>query len=46
MDENIVYLFLSFQHEFIFDEVFDEACSNEDVYIRAARPLINCIFEG
>ncbi|XP_062577670.1 uncharacterized protein LOC134239507 [Saccostrea cucullata] len=34
------------QHEFIFDEVFDEACGNEDVYIRAARPLINCIFEG
>lgn len=35
-----------FQHEFIFDEVFDEGCSNEDVYIRAARPLINCVFEG
>ncbi|XP_053406268.1 kinesin-related protein 3-like [Mercenaria mercenaria] len=34
------------QHEFIFDEVFEESCSNEDVYIRAARPLINCIFDG
>ncbi|XP_005100746.1 uncharacterized protein LOC101848438 [Aplysia californica] len=34
------------QHEFVFDEVFDESCSNEDVYIRAARPLISCIFNG
>ncbi|KAK3098721.1 hypothetical protein FSP39_022400 [Pinctada imbricata] len=34
------------EHEFIFDEVFDETCSNEDVYIRAARPLINCLFDG
>ncbi|XP_052102725.1 uncharacterized protein LOC127736191 [Mytilus californianus] len=34
------------QHEFIFDEVFNEKCSNEDVYIRATRPLINCVFEG
>ncbi|XP_059171557.1 mucin-5AC-like isoform X2 [Physella acuta] len=34
------------QHEFLFDEVFDENCSNEDVYIRAARPLISCVFNG
>ncbi|XP_052791398.1 uncharacterized protein LOC128225569 [Mya arenaria] len=34
------------KHEFIFDEVFDEKCSNEDVYIRAARPLISCVFDG
>ena len=34
------------QHEFMFDEVFDEKCTNEDVYIRAARPLINCLFDG
>ncbi|KAK3606223.1 hypothetical protein CHS0354_037895 [Potamilus streckersoni] len=34
------------QHEFIFDEVFDGTCTNEDVYIRAARPLINCLFDG
>ncbi|XP_060563400.1 kinesin-like protein KIF24, partial [Ruditapes philippinarum] len=34
------------QHEFIFDEVFEEKCTNEDVYIRAARPLISCIFDG
>uniref|UniRef100_A0A2C9JU95 Kinesin motor domain-containing protein n=1 Tax=Biomphalaria glabrata TaxID=6526 RepID=A0A2C9JU95_BIOGL len=34
------------QHEFMFDEVFDETCTNEDVYIRAARPLINCVFNG
>ncbi|CAC5416602.1 KIF2_24 [Mytilus coruscus] len=34
------------QHEFIFDEVFNEKGSNEDVNIRATRPLINCVFEG
>ncbi|GFR69175.1 kinesin-like protein [Elysia marginata] len=34
------------QHEFIFDEIFHESCSNEDVYTRAARPLISCIFNG
>ncbi|KAH3840405.1 kinesin-related protein 3-like [Dreissena polymorpha] len=34
------------EHEFIFDEVFEESCSNEDVYIRAARPLVSCVFEG
>ncbi|KAL3867065.1 hypothetical protein ACJMK2_044298 [Sinanodonta woodiana] len=34
------------QHEFMFDEVFDGTCTNEDVYIRAARPLINCLFDG
>ncbi|XP_041371129.1 uncharacterized protein LOC121384701 [Gigantopelta aegis] len=34
------------QHEFVFDEVFGETCTNEDVYLRAARPLINCLFNG
>lgn len=34
------------QHEFTFDEIFHESCSNEDVYTRAARPLISCIFNG
>ncbi|XP_046581550.1 LOW QUALITY PROTEIN: uncharacterized protein LOC124288998 [Haliotis rubra] len=34
------------QHEFFFDEVFDENCSNEDVYVRAARPLINSVFNN
>ncbi|XP_071109625.1 uncharacterized protein [Haliotis cracherodii] len=34
------------QHEFFFDEVFDENCSNEDVYLRAARPLINSVFNN
>ncbi|XP_069137468.1 uncharacterized protein [Argopecten irradians] len=34
------------EHEFIFDEVFDENCSNEDVYVRAARPLVGNIFTG
>lgn len=34
------------KHEFMFDEVFAEDCSNEDVYIRAARPLISTVFQG
>ncbi|KAK6188934.1 hypothetical protein SNE40_005008 [Patella caerulea] len=34
------------QHEFLFDEVFDENCTNEDVYVRATRPLISCLFNG
>ncbi|XP_060072223.1 uncharacterized protein LOC132552097 [Ylistrum balloti] len=34
------------EHEFIFDEVFDDKCTNEDVYVRAARPLVGNIFTG
>nr|KAG5703622.1 hypothetical protein BaRGS_002496 [Batillaria attramentaria] len=34
------------KHEFMFDEVFHENCSNDDVYIRAARPLISTVFQG
>ncbi|KAJ8262937.1 hypothetical protein COCON_G00153940 [Conger conger] len=34
------------QHEFYFDEVFSEACSNEDVYKKTAYPLIQHIFNG
>ncbi|XP_064153595.1 kinesin-like protein KIF24 [Anguilla rostrata] len=34
------------QHEFYFDEVFSEACTNEDVYEKTAYPLIQHIFNG
>ncbi|KAJ8285511.1 hypothetical protein GJAV_G00027650 [Gymnothorax javanicus] len=34
------------QHEFYFDEVFSEMCTNEDVYERTAYPLIQHIFNG
>ncbi|KXS20169.1 kinesin-domain-containing protein [Gonapodya prolifera JEL478] len=34
------------QHSFVFDEVFDEAANNEDVYRRTAQPLVESIFTG
>ncbi|XP_043943184.1 kinesin-like protein KIF24 [Protopterus annectens] len=34
------------QHVFYFDEVFSEACSNQDVYMKTAHPLIHHIFNG
>ncbi|KAL4623186.1 kinesin-like protein KIF24 [Arapaima gigas] len=34
------------QHEFYYDEVFSEACTNEDVYLKTAGPLIQHIFSG
>ncbi|XP_054843050.1 kinesin-like protein KIF24 [Eublepharis macularius] len=34
------------QHVFHFDEVFGEACSNQDVYMKTAHPLIQHIFNG
>ncbi|XP_061469239.1 kinesin-like protein KIF24 [Rhineura floridana] len=34
------------QHVFYFDEVFGEACSNHDVYMKTAHPLIQHIFNG
>ncbi|KAJ8414834.1 hypothetical protein AAFF_G00023570 [Aldrovandia affinis] len=34
------------QHAFYFDEVFSEACTNEDVYEKTAYPLIQHIFNG
>ncbi|XP_032748317.1 kinesin-like protein KIF24 [Rattus rattus] len=34
------------QHVFYFDEVFGEACSNQDVYLKTAHPLIQHIFSG
>lgn len=34
------------QHVFYFDEVFGEACSNQDVYLKTAHPLIQHIFNG
>ncbi|XP_076419599.1 kinesin-like protein KIF24 isoform X2 [Peromyscus maniculatus bairdii] len=35
-----------FQHVFYFDEVFGEACTNRDVYLKTAHPLIQHIFNG
>eukprot|EP00755_Sulcionema_specki_P010739 Sspe_Gene.7095::Locus_2397_Transcript_1_1_Confidence_1.000_Length_2436::g.7095::m.7095/K10393/KIF2_24, MCAK; kinesin family member 2/24 len=34
------------EHAFTFDEVFDEHCTNADVYNLSAAPLINTVFEG
>ncbi|XP_021490118.1 kinesin-like protein KIF24 isoform X1 [Meriones unguiculatus] len=34
------------QHVFYFDEVFGEACNNQDVYLKTAHPLIQHIFNG
>ncbi|KAJ3089320.1 Kinesin-like protein kif24 [Quaeritorhiza haematococci] len=34
------------EHSFVFDEVFDENASNEDVYKRTAWPLVEYIFSG
>ncbi|XP_072778286.1 kinesin-like protein KIF24 isoform X2 [Taeniopygia guttata] len=34
------------QHVFYFDEVFEETCTNEDVYMKTAYPLIQHIFNG
>ncbi|NWT09488.1 KIF24 protein, partial [Vireo altiloquus] len=35
-----------FQHVFYFDEVFGESCTNQDVYMKTAYPLIQHIFNG
>ncbi|XP_010156143.1 PREDICTED: kinesin-like protein KIF24, partial [Eurypyga helias] len=34
------------QHVFYFDEVFGESCTNQDVYMKTAHPLIQHIFKG
>ncbi|KAM5298448.1 kinesin-like protein KIF24 [Ctenodactylus gundi] len=34
------------QHVFYFDEVFGEVCTNQDVYMKTAHPLIQHIFNG
>ncbi|NXL53118.1 KIF24 protein, partial [Podilymbus podiceps] len=34
------------QHVFYFDEVFGESCTNQDVYMKTAHPLIQHIFNG
>jgi hypothetical protein len=34
------------QHDFTFDEVFDETMTNEEVYRRTAWPLIELIFQN
>lgn len=33
-------------HRLFFDEVFDECCSNVDVYLRTAQGLLDTVFEG
>jgi kinesin family member 2/24 len=33
-------------HRFFFDEVFDETCSNAEVYQRTAQALIDTVFDG
>eukprot|EP01112_Ceratiomyxa_fruticulosa_P022876 TRINITY_DN8520_c0_g1_i1.p1 TRINITY_DN8520_c0_g1~~TRINITY_DN8520_c0_g1_i1.p1 ORF type:complete len:735 (+),score=187.14 TRINITY_DN8520_c0_g1_i1:105-2309(+) len=33
------------KHRFVFDEVFDERITNEQVYIRTAQPLVSSIFK-
>ncbi|XP_065596170.1 kinesin-like protein KIF24 [Cyrtonyx montezumae] len=34
------------QHVFYFDEVFGESCTNQDVYMKTAHPLIQHILKG
>ncbi|NXX95737.1 KIF24 protein, partial [Centropus bengalensis] len=34
------------QHVFYFDEVFGESCTNQDVYMKTAYPLIQHVFNG
>ncbi|XP_039560415.1 kinesin-like protein KIF24 [Passer montanus] len=34
------------QHVFYFDEVFEESCTNQDVYMKTAYPLIQHILNG
>ncbi|XP_027405830.1 kinesin-like protein KIF24 isoform X3 [Bos indicus x Bos taurus] len=34
------------QHVFYFDEIFDEACTNQDIYMKTTHPLIQHIFNG
>ena len=38
------YILRKFQHVFAFDEVFNDDSSNEDVYRRAVRPLLEGVF--
>jgi len=33
------------QHEFVFDDVFDETIDNEEVYERTVKPLVLRLFE-
>ncbi|PFX31815.1 kinesin-like protein KIF24 isoform X2 [Stylophora pistillata] len=32
------------KYQFVFDEAFDEGCSNKDIYERTAKPLIKTVF--
>ncbi|GCB78214.1 hypothetical protein scyTo_0015788, partial [Scyliorhinus torazame] len=34
------------QHIFYFDEAFEETCTNYDVYLKTAYPLIQHVFSG
>ncbi|KAL7985719.1 hypothetical protein Chor_013651 [Crotalus horridus] len=36
----------NYGHVFYFDEVFGETCSNQDVYMKTAHPLIQHVFSG
>ena len=33
------------QHEFVFDEVFNEHATNEEIFRRTALPLVELIFQ-
>jgi len=34
------------EHNFLFDHVFDEDCTNEDVYTRSVQPMVEAVFSG
>jgi len=41
----MMFAFRRVQHEFVFDDVFDETTDNEQVYERAVKPLVLHLFE-
>ncbi len=41
-----VSILIVFQHVFVFDEVFDDRCSNNDVYENTAKPLVQHVLSG
>jgi len=34
------------EHQFVFDEVFDDTISNEQLYLEAVQPLVEAAFTG
>lgn len=34
------------EHNFVFDQVFDDNTTNEELYVSAVRPLVNAAFTG